>query len=90
MKKALSILLVVLMAVGAVFAQGAGETSTASKGSVYWLNFKPESDAVLQEVAAAYTAETGVPVQVFPLLPVHIIRHLQLRWTSPILLHSSS
>ena len=64
MKKALSILLVVLMAVGAVFAQGAGETSTASKGSVYWLNFKPESDAVLQEVAAAYTAETGVPVKV--------------------------
>lgn len=64
MKKALSILLVVLMAVGAVFAQGAGEASTASKGSVYWLNFKPESDAVLQEVAAAYTAETGVPVKV--------------------------
>ena len=64
MKKALSILLVVLMAVGAVFAQGAGETSTASKGSVYWLNFKPESDVVLQEVAAAYTAETGVPVKV--------------------------
>ncbi len=64
MKKALSILLVVLMAVSAVFAQGAGETSTVSKGSVYWLNFKPESDAVLQEVAAAYTAETGVPVKV--------------------------
>lgn len=35
-----------------------------SKGSVYWLNFKPESDEVLQEVAADYTAKTGVEVKV--------------------------
>lgn len=36
----------------------------AAAGSVYWLNFKPESDDALQELAAMYTAETGVPVKV--------------------------
>lgn len=36
----------------------------AAAGSVYWLNFKPESDEALQELAAMYTAETGVPVKV--------------------------
>ncbi len=67
MKKTLTVMLVILMAITSVFAQGSAEAksaSSASKGSVYWLNFKPESDAVLQEVAAAYTAETGVPVKV--------------------------
>jgi raffinose/stachyose/melibiose transport system substrate-binding protein len=33
-------------------------------GSVYYLNFKPEQDAQWQELAAAYTQETGVPVTV--------------------------
>ena len=33
-------------------------------GSVYYLNFKPEADAAWQELAAAYTAETGVPVKI--------------------------
>lgn len=33
-------------------------------GSVYYLNFKPEVDEVWQEIAAAYTAETGVEVKV--------------------------
>lgn len=63
MKKVLTIMLVALIALSAVFAQGATE-APAKQGSVYWLNFKPESDAVLQELAAAYTAETGVPVSV--------------------------
>lgn len=35
-----------------------------SKGSVYWLNFKPESDAALQEIAAKYTDKTGVEVKI--------------------------
>ena len=35
-----------------------------AKGSVYWLNFKPESDEALQTIAAMYTEETGVPVKV--------------------------
>lgn len=63
MKKTLSIMLIVALALTSVFAQGAAE-ATATKGSVYWLNFKPESDATLQGLAAAYTAETGVPVKV--------------------------
>ena len=46
-------------------AQGSAEPAgDASNGSVYWLNFKPESDEVLQEVAKMYTEETGVPVKV--------------------------
>ena len=36
----------------------------AATGSVYYLNFKPEADAAWQELAAQYTAETGVPVKV--------------------------
>ncbi len=60
MKKALSLLVVAIMCVG-MFT---GCIGGAEKGSVYWLNFKPESDAVLQEVAAMYTEETGVEVKV--------------------------
>ncbi|MGN0985223.1 MAG: ABC transporter substrate-binding protein [Candidatus Enterenecus sp.] len=41
-----------------------GGDETPATGSVYWLNFKPESDEVLQKVAEMYTAETGVPVKV--------------------------
>lgn len=33
-------------------------------GQVYYQNFKPEQDTQWQELAAAYTAETGVPVKV--------------------------
>lgn len=36
----------------------------AVSGSVYYLNFKPEQDAQWQELAAAYTEETGVAVTV--------------------------
>ena len=32
----------------------------AADGSVYYLNFKPEADEAWQELAAAYTEETGV------------------------------
>ena len=35
-----------------------------AKGRVYWLNFKPESDGALLEVAKMYTEETGVPVKI--------------------------
>ncbi len=35
-----------------------------AEGSVYWLNFKPESDEALKEIAAMYEAETGVPVKI--------------------------
>ena len=36
----------------------------AEAGRVYYLNFKPEFDGALQELAATYTAETGVEVKV--------------------------
>ena len=42
----------------------ADATEAEAKGSVYYLNFKPEVDGVWQELAAAYTEETGVPVKV--------------------------
>ena len=58
MKKALSLLLVAILCLG-LFAGCAGGKET---GRVYWLNFKPESDEVLQEVAKMYTEETGVEV----------------------------
>lgn len=38
--------------------------SDAEGGSVYYLNFKPEQDEQWQELAAAYTNETGVEVTV--------------------------
>ena len=60
MKKALSLLLVAILCLG-LFAGCAGGKET---GRVYWLNFKPESDEVLQEVAKMYTEETGVEVKV--------------------------
>ena len=59
MKKALSLLLIAILCVG-LFAGCAG----GEKGRVYWLNFKPESDEVLQEFAKMYTEETGVEVKV--------------------------
>ena len=59
MKKFLALFLAVLMVLGLCAVASAEET-----GSVYYLNFKPEADAALQEIAALYTAETGVPVKV--------------------------
>ncbi len=38
--------------------------ANADGGKVYYLNFKPEVDEAWQEIAAAYTAETGVEVKV--------------------------
>lgn len=41
-----------------------GGGSSSASGSVYWLNFKPEADEALQEIAETYKAETGVEVTV--------------------------
>ena len=59
MKKLFALLLVCLLVVG-LFA-GCSKEET---GSVYWLNFKPESDEALQKIAQLYTEKTGVPVKV--------------------------
>ena len=41
-----------------------GNSGTPSGGKVYFMNFKPESDAQWQELAELYTKETGVEVTV--------------------------
>ena len=78
MKKLIALLLALVMAFGLVACGGSekpaetqaaapAETAAAApaaEGSVYWLNFKPEADTGLQEIAAMYTEETGVPVKV--------------------------
>ena len=70
MKKFLALILALVMALSLVAcgggsndAQGSGDGDAAT-GSVYYLNFKPEADQAWQDLAAAYTAETGVPVKV--------------------------
>ena len=41
-----------------------GKDASGDKGSVYYLNFKPEADAQWQELAKIYEEETGVEVTV--------------------------
>ena len=42
----------------------ASSTAAKADGKVYYLNFKPEQDQAWQDLAKAYTEETGVPVTV--------------------------
>lgn len=64
-RKLLSVALCVTM-VATMFAGCGGSDSGSSdgKGSVYWLNFKPEADEALQDIAKTYKEETGVEVKV--------------------------
>ena len=62
MKKLFAMLLALVMVLS--FAACGNEPEGEATGSVYWLNFKPESDEVLKELAAKYTEETGVPVEI--------------------------
>ncbi len=61
MKKFLAMMLALVMALSLVACGGGGKDD---KGSVYWLNFKPEAKDALEQVAAEYTKETGVPVSI--------------------------
>ena len=71
MKKFLAMLLALVMALSLVACgeqkqpdadpNEGGDTAT---GKVYYLNFKPEQDQAWQDLAKAYTEETGVPVTV--------------------------
>lgn len=45
-------------------AEAPADTASAEGGKVYYLNFKPEVDEQWQEIAKAYTDETGVEVKV--------------------------
>ena len=71
-KKVVSLMLVLSMA-AAMFAGcgSSGKDSSKdevkkddSKGSVYYLNFKPEVDKQWQKIAKSYTKKTGVEVKV--------------------------
>ncbi|NMN02679.1 ABC transporter substrate-binding protein [Bifidobacterium sp. DSM 109963] len=60
-KKALSLVAIAAMSVGAL--AGCGSSSDA-KGKVYYLNFKPEAADQWTALAKKYTEETGVEVKV--------------------------
>lgn len=49
---------------GSEASQPVDNNGGEAKGRVYWLNFKPESDEVLNNVAKMYTEKTGVPVKI--------------------------
>lgn len=49
---------------GKAETEATGDDAEASDGSVYYLNFKPEQDEAWQDLAAAYTEQTGVEVTV--------------------------
>jgi len=49
---------------GSEASQPVENNNNEAKGRVYWLNFKPESDQVLNDVAKMYTEKTGVPVKI--------------------------
>ena len=61
MKKLLSILLVSVMALSLLAGCG---SKKEDKGSVYYLNFKPEQDKQWKELAEIYEKETGIEVVV--------------------------
>ena len=64
MKKLFALLLAMVMVFGLVACSGSGSKEGDGKGSVYYLNFKPEFDKALQELAKTYKEKTGVEVKV--------------------------
>ena len=65
-KKLLSVALCATMVAGLLAGCGNSSSSdkSSAKGSVYWLNFKPEADEALQSIAKTYQKEKGVKVKV--------------------------
>ena len=65
MKKTLALILAAVMALSLVAcAKTPANGGTETKGSVYYLNFKPEADQAWQALAKTYTEKTGVEVKV--------------------------
>lgn len=62
-KRLLALLLSAVCVMSLAVGCGSGDDKDGEgKGSVYYLNFKPEQDAQWQELAEIYTEETGVEV----------------------------
>ena len=61
MKKIFALLLACLMVAGMFAGCGSKADDTPS---VYYLNFKPEFDTALQQLAAKYTEKTGIEVKI--------------------------
>ncbi len=67
MKKLITLLLALVMVVSMAAcapASNGDQGGETAKGSVYYLNFKPEQDEAWQALAKAYTEETGIEVTV--------------------------
>ena len=68
LKKVLALTMVATMAVGAFVGCGnskdGGDSAKSDSGKVYYLNFKPEQATQWEDLAAKYTDETGVQVDV--------------------------
>lgn len=68
MKKRIALLLSILLTLSLTALAGCASKqdggSDSSSGKVYYLQFKPEQDQQWQDLAKAYTKETGVPVTV--------------------------
>ena len=58
-KRIWALLLMCVLVIASMTGCGAKD-----EASVYYLNFKPEQDQQWQDLAAAYTAQTGVPVTI--------------------------
>ena len=86
MKKFLAMLLALVMALSLV-ACGEKKDDTKTEGgdtatgSVYYLNFKPESDDAWKALAATYTEKTGVPVKILTAASGEYESTLCPRWT---------
>ncbi len=63
MKKTLVGLLIICLCFGFAACNG-DKSSSDGKGTVYYLNFKPEADQAWQALARQYTQQTGVEVKV--------------------------
>ncbi len=66
-KRLLSLALIAVMAISMLAGCGGGNSDAGAdaKGSVYFMNFKPEAEVAWQALAKAYTEETGVEVKVY-------------------------
>ncbi len=64
-KRFLTLALCGALIAGSIAAMtGCTSAGKNDKGSVYWLNFKPEADEALQGIAKTYKEETGVDVKI--------------------------